>query len=158
VSRLKNHLLIGDVMDSAESKPPAARSPSGHWQLFLAGIVLFVLGPAWFVIQFRMKNLGAGLYVPILSSVGLVLLIASVCRRRGLIRIVFLMMFAVICGLEWYVFLVAARTPAYAGPALPGRKVPPFAARLADGSAFTAASLDQDQGSATVLVFYRGRW
>ena len=51
---------------------------------------------------------------------------------------------------------VPARSPAYAGPAQPGRKVPQFAARLADGTPFTSAELER--GTWAVLVFYRGHW
>ena len=143
-------------MDKTESLPPAVISRSHHWVLSFAGIALFVAGPVWFVAQFRMKHLGAAWYVPILSSAGLLLLILSIWRRRGIVRIVFLMLFAIVCGFEWFVFTVAARSPAYTGPAQPGRKVPQFAARLADGTPFTTADLER--GTSTVLVFYRGRW
>jgi hypothetical protein len=143
-------------MNDIESVPPALNSRSRHWPLFIAGIALFVLGPVWFVTQFRLKNLGPAWYVPILSSAGLLLLILSVLRSRGIVRVVLLMFFALVCGLEWYVFTVAARSPAYTGPAQPGRKVPQFAARLADGTAFTSAELEK--GTSTVMVFFRGHW
>ena len=124
--------------------------------LFFAGVALIMLGPVWYVVQIRLKNLGPAWYVPILSTAGVMLLIASVWRRRGIVRTVFLMLFAIVCGFEWYVFSVAARSPAYAGPAQPGRKVPQFAARLADGTPFTSAELER--GAWAVLVFYRGHW
>ena len=143
-------------MDITESLPPAAIPRSRHWLLFFAGIALFVLGPVWFVVQFRLKNLGPAWYVPILSSAGVLLLIASVWRRRGIVRTVFLMLFAIVSGFEWFVFTVAARSPAYAGPAQPGRKVPQFAACLADGTPFTTADLKK--GTTTVMVFFRGHW
>jgi hypothetical protein len=143
-------------MDNVESVPPVVISRSRHWTLFVAGIALFVLGPVWFVTQFRLKNLGPAWYVPILSSAGVLLLILSVLRRRGIARMVMLIMFAMVCGLEWYVFTVAARSPAYTGPGQPGRKVPQFAARLADGTPFTSAELEK--GTSTVMVFYRGHW
>ena len=143
-------------MDNVDSVPPSAISRSRHWTLFIAGIALFLLGPAWFVTRFRLQNLGPAWYVPILSSAGLLLLIFSVLRRRGIVRMVLLIVFATVCGLEWYVFTVAARSPAYTGPAQPGRKVPQFAARLADGTPFTSAELEK--GKSTVMVFYRGHW
>jgi hypothetical protein len=138
-------------LDIAESLPR-----SRHWLLFSAGISLFVLGPVWFVVQFRLKHLGAAWYVPILASAGLLLLILSVWRRRGIVRIAFLMLFTIVCGFEWFILTVAARSPAYTGPAQPGRKVPQFAARLADGAPFTTADLEH--GPSTVLVFFRGHW
>ena len=143
-------------MDIAESLPPAAIPRSRHWLLFIAGIALIVLGPVWYVVQIRLKNLGTPWYVPILSSAGVLLLILSVWRSRGIVRTVLLMVFAVVCGFEWFTFTVAARSPAYTGPAQPGRKVPNFAARLADGTPFTTAELEK--GTSTVLVFYRGHW
>jgi hypothetical protein len=143
-------------MDNSESESAAEVSRSRHWLLFFAGIALFVLGPVWFAVQFRMKNLGPAWYVPILSSAGLLLLILSVWRRQGIVRTVFLIFFGVVCSFEWFVFTVTARSPAYTGPAQPGRKVPQFDARLANGSPFTGAELDK--ATATVLVFYRGRW
>ena len=44
-------------MHNIESVPPAVVSRFHHWTLFVAGIVLFVLGPVWFVAQYRLKNL-----------------------------------------------------------------------------------------------------
>jgi hypothetical protein len=58
--------------------------------------------------------------------------------------------------MEWFLVLVATKTPAYTGPAQPGSKVPAFAAMLADGTAFTKDDLEK--GIDTVLVFFRGRW
>jgi hypothetical protein len=142
-------------MDNIGSVPPAVRSRSHHWTLFVAGISLFVLGPLWFVAQYRLKNLGSVWYVPVLSSAGTLLLILSV-RRRSVVRMVFLMLFAIVCGLEWFVFTVATRSPAYSGPAQTGRKVPQFAARFADGAPFKSSDLEA--GTSTVMVFYRGRW
>ena len=153
---MTDRLVLEGALDIAESLPPAVIPRSRHWLLFFAGVALFVLGPVWFVVQFRLKNLGAAWYVPILSSAGVLFLIVSLWRRRGIVRTVFLMLFAVVCGFEWFVLTVAARSPAYTGPAQPGRKVPQFAARLADGKPFTTADLER--GTSTVLVFFRGHW
>jgi hypothetical protein len=149
-------VVFEGAMDNTESVPPPAISRSRHWLPFFAGIALFVVGPAWYVIQIRLKNLGAAWYVPILSTAGIVLLMLSVWRRRGIMRTIFLILFAIICSFEWFAFTVATRSPAYTGPAQPGRKVPEFAAHLADGTPFTSAELEK--GMSTVLVFYRGRW
>jgi hypothetical protein len=143
-------------MDIAESVPAAVISRPRQWLLFFTGIALFVLGPAWYIIQIRLKNLGSGWYVPILSSAGVVFLILSIRQRRGAVRMVVLIFFAIVCGFEWFVFTVFSRSPAYSGPAQPGRKIPQFAAQLADGTPFTSAELEK--GIATVLVFFRGHW
>ena len=109
-------------MDITESGPAVVNSRPRHWLLFFAGVTLFIIGPVWYVVQFRLKNLGAPWYVPILSSAGVLLLILSVWRRRGIVRTVILMLFVIVCGFEWFVFAVASRSPAYKGPAQPGRK------------------------------------
>jgi hypothetical protein len=155
-SRRIEKLALEDGMHNIESVPPAVSSRSHHWKLFVAGIALFVVGPVWFVVQYRLKNLGSVLYVPVLSSAGMLLLILSVRRRRSVARMVFLVLFAIVCGIEWFAFTVATRSPAYTGPAQPGRKVPQFAARLADGTPFKSSDLET--GTSTVMVFYRGRW
>jgi hypothetical protein len=155
-TKYHNCLALEDAVNIAGSVPPVVIPRTRHWLLFFAGTALLVLGPVCYVVQFRLKNLGAAWYVPILSSAGVLLLILSVWRRRGIVRMVFVMLFAILCGFEWYFFFVATRTPAYTGPAQPGRKVPQFAAQLADGSPFTAAELEK--GTWTALVFYRGHW
>lgn len=67
-----------------------------------------------------------------------------------------LLLFVVLCGLEWYFIAVASKSPPYAGPAVPGQKIPTFSASLPDGTPFTQASLAD--GNPSLLVFFRGRW
>jgi cytochrome oxidase Cu insertion factor (SCO1/SenC/PrrC family) len=69
---------------------------------------------------------------------------------------VFLALFTVVCGFEWFSLLVGTASPVYTGPALPGRKVPEFTAVLADGTPFT--DNDLAQGQSTIVLFFRGRW
>ncbi len=135
---------------------PVAIPRSRHWLFFIAGIVLFLIGPPLYFIQFRMKQLFVPWYVPILATAGIALMIASLCRRRGVVRAVVLALFAVLCGLEWSMLAVGMKSPLYTGPAQPGRKIPEFTATLADGAAFTEKDLAE--GSSTVLLFFRGRW
>jgi fucose 4-O-acetylase-like acetyltransferase len=141
-------------MDEIHPAPTASRT--SHWPLFLVGIGLFFLGPVIYVIQLRMKNLGAPWFLPILATAGATFMIASVWRRRGVVRTLAMLLFTLVCGLEWFMLLVAFRTPTYSGPARPGSKVPHFIAALADGKPFTDANLQS--GSPSVLVFYRGHW
>jgi hypothetical protein len=143
-------------MGNVESEKSAVVDRSRHWLLLLAGILLFCIGPAVYVVQFRLKNLAAPWYVPILGSSGAVLMIASVWRRWGVLRTVVAALFALLCAFEWFAFLVATRNPVYAGPAQPGARVPGFTTTLADGQRFTEKDLEK--GTSTVLVFYRGRW
>lgn len=135
---------------------PVRKAVPRYWPLFLAGVLLFIVGPALYVWQFSLGHLWMPWYVLVLASLGVLLMIMSVWRRPGIVRIAGLLVFVLLCGLEWFVLLEATKTPLYTGPAQPGRKLPEFAAALADGTAFT--SLDLEKGIPTVLVFFRGRW
>lgn len=129
---------------------------SRHRLAFLAGLVLCLLAPAAYVLQVRLKNLGTPWYMPIVSTLGVALMVGSLWRRRGLLRALVLVPFLLLSGLEWFFVAVATRTPTYSGPAHPGVKAPAFSATLADGTPFTQA--DFEKNGTTVLVFYRGRW
>jgi hypothetical protein len=141
-----------------EDVQPAATATAAprRWPLFLLGVLLFFLGPALYVVQISLGHLWMPWYLPLLASVGVVLMLMSAWRRRGVLRIAGLMVFVLLCGVEWYLVLVATKTPLYTGPAQPGRKAPAFAATLADGTPFT--NLDLEKGIPTALVFFRGRW
>jgi hypothetical protein len=138
---------------------PQVSAPGGaprRWPLFLAGVLLFLAGPILYVVQFSQGQLWMPWYVPVLATIGVLFMIASVWQRRGVLRSLGLVAFLLLCEMEWYLVLVATKTPAYTGPAQPGTKVPAFAATLADGTAFT--NDDLEKGVDTVLVFFRGRW
>ena len=130
--------------------------PPRRVPLFLAGVLLFLVGPAIYFVQFRLKYLWMPWYLPILASAGVLLMIVSVWQRRGIWRSAGLILFVLLCGFQWYLVLVATKTPLYTGPGQPGLKVPAFDTTLADGKAFTHEDLDS--GIPTVLVFFRGRW
>ena len=138
-----------------ENQTPASVPPQ-HWPLFLLGVLLFVIGPAIYVVQLRMQNLGMPWYVPALATVGVLCMAVSVGQRRGVLRSVGLFLFVLLCGLEWNFTLSQSKAPPYAGPDRPGRKVSEFAAVFADGKAFS--NNDLEDGRRTVLVFFRGRW
>ena len=143
-------------MSSDESPPSGSVSRRRHWPLFLAGILLFLIGPPVYFVEFRLRHLGVPWYVPLLASAGVVLMAASIWRRRGIIRTLVLALFTIACGLEWFLLAVGTKSPPYNGPAQPGRAVPEFAAKLADGTPFTEQDLQQ--GRSAVLLFFRGRW
>jgi hypothetical protein len=143
-------------MSTVEPAPAETSHPGRHWPLFLAGILLFLIGPPLYFVEFHLRHLRVPWYVPLLASAGVVLMAASLWRRRGVVRALLLLLFAMACGLEWYMLLVAMKAPPYSGPALPGSTIPEFAARLADGTPFTEKDLAQ--GRSTVLLFFRGRW
>ena len=83
-------------------------------------------------------------------------MVLSLGQRRGILRIITLILFVALCGAEWFFLLVLTKTPAFTGPAQPGARLPVFAATLADGTSFTNADLQK--GTSSVLVFYRGHW
>jgi hypothetical protein len=129
---------------------------SKRWPLFLLGVLLFVAGPVIYFVQFGMKQFVTPWYVPILASVGVLCMLASVLSRFGLLRGALFVLFLLACGGEWFMLLVAMKTPVYAGPAQIGKSVPTFATSLADGKAFATADLKN--GKSTILLFFRGRW
>ena len=135
--------------DTAVSVPPR------RWPLFLMGVLLFLLGPAIYVVQVILGRLEMPWHVPVLSAVGVLLMAASVLQRPGVWRSMGLVLFALLCGLQWFFVLVVAKTPPYEGPQV-SDKVPAFAATYADGRAFT--NKDLEDGKPTVLLFYRGHW
>lgn len=137
----------------AAVNPPPRRKP-----LFLAGVLLIILGPVLNFVQISMAKLSTPWYLPILATAGVVCLIASLRQRRSVIRIVFATLFTMLCGGEWYMLLIAAKTPPYTGPAQVGSKVPEFSATLADGTAFTNENLAKGGEGRTALIFNRGRW
>ena len=142
-------------MDMQQSETP--RAPRRLWPFFMVGILLFVLGPAIYVLQIRLKQLDVmPWYVPGMASAGVVCLAISFWQRRGLLRTIALVLFTVVCGFEWYFALVLARTPDYTGPGQVNSKVPAFTTTLANGKPFT--DHDLESGTTTVLLFYRGRW
>jgi len=133
-----------------------ASRPARPWPLFLFGLVLVVAGlVAYFILFFSMHRLWTPWYVPILSTIGALLMVTSVWRRRGIVRGVLAVLFLLFAGFTWMA-LVSMRTPEYAGPATPGHTVPTFTAALANGTSFT--NEDLEGGSPSVVLFFRGQW
>jgi hypothetical protein len=143
-------------MANVQTEAPAVSAPPRRRPLFLAGILIFLLGIGLYIVQLRMKSFVVPWYTPILATVGLGLMVLSLRQRRGILRIGTLILFVLLCGFEWFFLLVATKVPAFTGPAQPGAKLPVFAATLADGTSFTNADLEK--GAPSVLLFYRGHW
>jgi hypothetical protein len=95
-------------------------------------------------------------YAPVLATLGAVLVLLALRRRRNAWRALALAAVASVAGFEWWFLLSHARLPAYAGPVSAGGTFPEFRAARADGTPFTRADLGGDR--ATALVFFRGRW
>src|SRR5438094_10628129 len=103
---------------------PARRRP-----YFLLGMGIFFLGMIIYAVQIATKHLVAPWHVPILGTIGVLLMLASVMQRPGILRIIGLLIFVVLGGMEWF-FLLGSTVAPYAGPAKPGEKLPAFTATL----------------------------
>jgi hypothetical protein len=134
--------------------PPNDRSRGRAY--FWAGIFVCLLGLALAMVQFGFKYLFVPWYTPALATLGAVLLLVSVVRRRSIPRVVFLLLIAAFAGLQWYFLGSLMKLPDYQGPVQAGKQLPAFNSSYADGRPFTDADLRD--GSRRVLVFFRGRW
>jgi hypothetical protein len=139
---------------TADLHPNNAARPVGRG-LFWLGVGLCALGIALVVLQYSLGRLITPWYLPILATLGAVLLAWSVARRRSALRILGLVMAILVAGFGW-LFLFAAALPDYEGPAHAGQPIPGFQTRLADGRPFSDENLRD--GRPSVLVFFRGRW
>jgi hypothetical protein len=142
-------------MGTLVTTPPVVRRSRGRAYLW-AGILACLLGPVLFVAQFRLKHLATPWYSPVLATLGALLVIVALARRRSIPRVIALVLVAGFAGLQWYFLGVLFKLPAYEGPARAGQPIPAFSSTFADGRPFT----DQDlrDGSRHVMVFFRGRW
>jgi hypothetical protein len=129
---------------------------SRGWPLFLFGVLFFVIGVAAYFVQMLIPRFETPWYLPILFTLGVVLMAISAWQRRGVFRIGGLVVFTLLCGAVWFLLGVMTKTPPYTGPAQVGQKVPAFQASFADGKAFTQGDLESGKKSA--LIFYRGKW
>jgi FtsH-binding integral membrane protein len=127
-----------------------------HGRLFLLlGVGLAVLGVAGYVVQISLQRLMAPWYMPVLATLGGVLVIISLREKRTFWRVFAVVGVGLLAAGEWGI-LLAFRLPAYTGPITVGRSFPAFETSQADGTLFTQSKLTGDRNS--VLVFFRGRW
>jgi len=145
-----------NAVTTTAAPPMTARSHGRGY--FWLGIGACLIGIAVFFVQFRLKMLFTPWYIPALATVGAVLLIVSVARRRTIARLVAMVLILLLAGFEWYAFASLLRLPEYHGPARAGQPLPAFSATFADGHAFTDADLRDRDGSRRAMVFFRGRW
>jgi hypothetical protein len=138
-----------------EPRTPVTAKSRGRWLYLLGGAVL-LLGIAAYAVQFSMKHLTTPWYVPILGTIGVILLIVGFLQRPTILRGLGLVLLSALCAFEWYALLSFSRVPAYTGATKAGGQIPAFSATLADGHVFTDA--DFRTGKPNVLLFYRGRW
>jgi uncharacterized membrane protein len=133
-----------------------APQPRG-WPLFLAGVIVFLLGLISNVVQLAVLQITTMPWaLLILTTVGALLMVASLVVRFSVMRAFGSVVFLVLTVVIWVFMLVIARTPDYTGPAQVDSAVPAFEVALADGKMFS--SRDFADGEGTILLFNRGRW
>lgn len=132
----------------------APRRSTGRLLLAL-GLGLTILGVIAYIVQIAAQRLTTPWYMPIAATLGLILLVVALWKRRTVWRVLALILVGLLAGAEW-TFLLATRLPAYTGPVAVGQPFPAFATIRADGTPFTERDLEGEQNS--VLVFFRGRW
>jgi hypothetical protein len=143
-------------MENVQTAPPpvVARTRCVPW--FSIGVLLALLPIGAYMLQMQLLHvLSVPWYVPILATVGVIMMLVSVVRKRGVVRIIFLVLFTALCSFEWW-FMAFSKNPAYAGPAAVGKKIPAFSTMLADGTPISETELEK--GIPTAIVFFRGRW
>jgi hypothetical protein len=126
--------------------------------LLLLGVFLAVAGPVVMILlMFAAKILITPWYAPLLGTLGVALLVLALMRSRSVWRWTAVVIVSLLVAFQWWA-LFAMRTPPYTGPVKVGQPFPAFATKLADGSAFTWADLEGENGENTVMVFFRGHW
>src|SRR5262249_38222904 len=131
--------------------------PTTGRQLVWLGLALALLSPLLYVLQLLgAKILTMPWYLPVGGTLGAALMLFGLLQTRTWWRVLGVLFFGLLAGLEWYFLVSFSRLPAYAGPVKTGQSFPAFATTKADGSSFTQDDLRGDRN--TVLVFFRGRW
>jgi hypothetical protein len=143
------------VEANMENASTIKATPVRRWPFFFIGVLLFIAAPVAYAIQISLHRLSMPWYIPILWTVGVLLMALSVLQRRGIVRSALLVVFVLVCGFGWAA-LLGTKTPEYTGPAEAGQKLPEFAASFANGAALT--NKDFEKGTPSVLLFFRGRW
>jgi hypothetical protein len=145
-------------MTTVSATAPQVQRSRGRALLWL-GLFVCLLGPALIVAQFSLKRLSMPWYSPALATLGACLLLASLVRRRTVVRFLALVLVVGVAAFQWYALAVLMKLPAYAGPVVEGTHLPSFHSEVVDEQGarpFTDADLRD--GSRRVMVFFRGRW
>jgi len=120
------------------------------------GVLAPLVGIGIYVGQLQAKILIAPWYVPILATLGVLLLATALVRSRSVWRWLAMLVFTLLAAGQWLMMLVLLSAPDYTGPVRVEQPFPDFTTTLADGSTFTQQSLKGDKN--TIMVFFRGRW
>ena len=122
-----------------------------------AGIGLCLLAIALAAVQYPvLQLLIVPWYLPAVTTLGLLLVVLALAKRRSVTRFTVLVLVGALAGFQWFFVAWMAKLPTYEGPARTGLTMPAFQSALADGRSFSDKNL-QD-GTPSVLTFFRGRW
>src|SRR5438105_12503974 len=130
-------------MSATTPFPGKPLEPTGRSAVWL-GLAVGLLGPLLYVVQLKAGRLVVPWYLPVLGTLGCLLVLASLGRRRSLGRILLLGVLGFLALGEWFFLLSVSKLPAYSGPVAVGKPFPAFATTWADGTPFTEASLPGD--------------
>jgi hypothetical protein len=147
--------LYNNTMATHTTTSVAADRSRGRGYLWL-GILLAVLAIGLTVLQYALRLLIMPWHLPILTTLGALLVVLALARRGSVTRVLVLLLVVALAGFEWWFVALASKLPSYQGPARAGEPAPAFQTTLADGSSFTEQDLRD--GQPTVMTFFRGRW
>src|SRR6267142_1977688 len=131
----------------------AEKSPgnTGRGSVWL-GLAAALLGPVLYVAQLKAGRLVVPWYLPLLGTLGCLLVLASLGHVKSLGRILLVGVLGFLAFGEWFFLLSVSKLPSYSGPVAVGKPFPAFATTWADGKPFTEASLPGDLN--TIMVFF----
>ena len=139
-----------------ETTTPAVVDRSAERPALWWGITACIAAIGLCALQYGVKVLITPWYLPALTTVGLFLVVMSLAQRRTITRVLVLLVVLGLAGFEWFVVGWASVVPEYTGTARAGATLPAFRTTLADGRTLT--DKDLEDGTPTVLTFFRGRW
>jgi len=142
--------------DRAKGEAPTPKRSAGRG-LYILGFFLLLCGPIAYGIEaISFEHLTVPWYMPVLGVIGLLLMIVATVRRWSVLRIFGLLLFGLLPFGEFLFLWSHSLLPKYDGPIAVGKPLPDFEIELASGDPFD--NTDLLDGSATVMVFFRGRW
>lgn len=129
-------------------------APKNGRGLYLAAWALALgSGAVYYTLIFTRGIFQIPWYFVAASTLAVVLAIAGLFKKRGILRYAATLILALIAFTAWMPAVM--KVPPYEGPVVVGKPLPVVLGKKADGTPFTNADLI---GKRTAVVFYRGWW